>query len=45
MSESAANEIISVTVEKELKQSYLAYAMSVIVARAQTGIICDERAE
>lgn len=34
MSESAANEIISVTVEKELKQSYLAYAMSVIVGRA-----------
>lgn len=34
MTESAANEIISVTVEKELKQSYLAYAMSVIVGRA-----------
>lgn len=32
--ESLANEIISVTVEKELKQSYLAYAMSVIVGRA-----------
>lgn len=34
MAESAANEIISVNVEKELKQSYLAYAMSVIVGRA-----------
>lgn len=34
MAESLANEIISVTVEKELKQSYLAYAMSVIVGRA-----------
>ncbi len=34
MSESVANEIISVTIEKELKQSYLAYAMSVIVGRA-----------
>jgi len=29
-----ANEIISVTIEKELKQSYLSYAMSVIVGRA-----------
>lgn len=29
-----ANEIIPVTIEKELKQSYLAYAMSVIVGRA-----------
>lgn len=34
MTESVANEIISVTIEKELKQSYLAYAMSVIVGRA-----------
>lgn len=34
MVESVANEIISITVEKELKQSYLAYAMSVIVGRA-----------
>src|SRR5947208_3872058 len=29
-----ANEIISVTIEKELKDSYLTYAMSVIVGRA-----------
>ncbi len=29
-----ANEIIPVTIEKELKQSYLAYSMSVIVGRA-----------
>jgi DNA gyrase subunit A len=29
-----ANEIISVTIESELKQSYLDYAMSVIVGRA-----------
>lgn len=34
MTELVANEIISVTIEKELKQSYLAYAMSVIVGRA-----------
>ncbi|MDQ8039810.1 MAG: DNA gyrase subunit A [Rickettsiella sp.] len=34
MTESVANEIISVTIEKELKHSYLAYAMSVIVGRA-----------
>lgn len=34
MADSAANEITSITVEKELKQSYLAYAMSVIVGRA-----------
>jgi DNA gyrase subunit A len=34
MTESVANEIISVAIEKELKQSYLAYAMSVIVGRA-----------
>jgi DNA gyrase subunit A len=34
MTESVANEIISVTIEKELKQSYLSYAMSVIVGRA-----------
>ncbi|MES2998920.1 MAG: DNA gyrase subunit A [Pseudomonadota bacterium] len=34
MTESVANEIISVSIEKELKQSYLAYAMSVIVGRA-----------
>lgn len=30
----AANEIIQVTIESELKQSYLDYAMSVIVGRA-----------
>jgi DNA gyrase subunit A len=30
----AANEIIPITIESELKQSYLAYAMSVIVGRA-----------
>ena len=30
----AANEIIPVTIESELKQSYLDYAMSVIVGRA-----------
>lgn len=34
MTDAVANEIISVTIEKELKQSYLAYAMSVIVGRA-----------
>jgi len=34
MTVTVANEIISVTIEKELKQSYLAYAMSVIVGRA-----------
>ena len=30
----AANEIIPITIEEELKQSYLDYAMSVIVGRA-----------
>ena len=34
MSEPSASEIISVTIEDELKQSYLDYAMSVIVGRA-----------
>lgn len=34
MTDFVANEIISVTIEKELKHSYLAYAMSVIVGRA-----------
>lgn len=30
----AAHEIIPITIEEELKQSYLDYAMSVIVGRA-----------
>jgi DNA gyrase subunit A len=30
----AANEVIPVSIEDELKQSYLDYAMSVIVGRA-----------
>ncbi len=34
MTDFVANEVISVTIEKELKNSYLAYAMSVIVGRA-----------
>jgi DNA gyrase subunit A len=36
----AANEIIPVTIESELKQSYLGYAMSVIVGRALPDV-CD----
>jgi DNA gyrase subunit A len=48
-----AKEIVPVNLEDEMKQSYLDYAMSVIIGRAlpdaETGAsprpVCDERAE
>ena len=50
-----AREILPVNIEDELKQSYMDYAMSVIVGRALPDVetvglasqsaVCDERAE